>query len=122
MDNFDKHFKNLVKGIPDHKFKHYNDALGCMIYSKEHYKAEMKARNIVPYEMVEETADKWHRDNKRDYEKSDKCRGLINFFKDVARRRNGYIDYSEYPKVVKELKSMGVDLERDINQFLSTAI
>ena len=47
-DMFDKAFKIHTRGMEDHEFKHFNESMGCMIYSKEHYKHEMKKRGMAP--------------------------------------------------------------------------
>ena len=58
-DLFDKAFKKHTSGIEDHQFRHYNNSMGCMIYSKKHYKDEMLKRGMVPYEECERLAQEW---------------------------------------------------------------
>ena len=62
-DYFEKIFKSMTKGVEEHTFRHFNNAMGIMIYGKEHYKNEMKKRRMVPYEEAERLADKWDKDN-----------------------------------------------------------
>ncbi len=62
---FDKIFKSMTRGIESHNFRHYNNAMGCMIYNKEHYKSEMKKRRMVPYEETERLAEEWDKKNPR---------------------------------------------------------
>ena len=119
MKTFETHFKNLTRGIEDHQFKHYNNAMGCMIYGKEHYKKELRQRGMVPFEMAEELSDRYEKDHKRkEYELSPKARKLINFFKEKCLENGGYIRMGDYPKAVRELKNMGMDFERDLNKYM----
>ena len=62
-DYFDKIFKEHTRGREDHEFRHFNHAMGIMIYSKEHYKWEMKKRRMVPYEETERLAEKWDKEH-----------------------------------------------------------
>jgi len=62
---FDKIFKEHTRGIEEHNFRHYNHAMGCMIYNKAHYKAEMKKRRMVPYEETERLAEQWDKKHPR---------------------------------------------------------
>jgi len=120
--SFETHFKNLCKGIPDHKFKHFNDALGCWVYSKAHYKALLKERRMAPMDMIEELAEGWEKKNtNKKYEMTAKGRDLIRKMKDIAHDNNGYIKYSDYPKIVEELRTMGVHLDLDIEAFKTEA-
>lgn len=59
----DSSIKKLSKGMKDHKFRHFNEALGIMIYSKEHYIVEMKKRRMLPYDACHELADNWDKAN-----------------------------------------------------------
>lgn len=112
MKSFNKHFKGLTQGIPDHKFKHYNSAMGIMIYSKEHYKSEMKARRMVPVDMAEELSEKWEKENPhKDYVISEEGRKLIGYFKGAARK--GMITLGEHPKAVKALEDLGMSFDMD---------
>ncbi len=112
MKGFDKHFQDLTRGIEDHRFKHYNNAMGKMIYSKAHYLHEMKAGGYVPVDMAEEMSEKWEKDNKsKPYELSKQGRDLIKHFKGCA--RNGMIKLGEYPEAVKELESLGMSFDTE---------
>jgi len=62
-DYFDKIFKEHTRGREDHEFRHFNNAMGIMIYNKEHYKLEMKKRRMVPYDEAERLAEKWDKNN-----------------------------------------------------------
>jgi hypothetical protein len=118
MKTFETHFKNLTKGMEDHEFKHYNHAMGCYIYSKEHYLSEMKRRGLVPLEMVEELKERHEKLNpKKEYELSDEARDLINYFKNVSRK--GFITLGEHPKAVRKMEELGLDFFRDINKFIN---
>ena len=62
-DLFDKAFDRHTKGIPDYQFRHYNTAMGCFIYNKDHYKHEMIRRGLVPYEESLRLAEKWDKEH-----------------------------------------------------------
>ncbi len=77
-DYFDEIFRKHTRGIEDHKFRHYNNALGMWIYSKAHYKHEMKKRGLVPYDEAERLAEKWDKENPhQDYTLSEGAREII---------------------------------------------
>lgn len=112
MKNFDQHFRNMTRGIPDHEFKHYNEAMGCQIYSKDHYKAEMLRRGMVPADMAEDLSDKWEKDNpRREYEMSEEGRHLIHYFKSAARK--GMITLGNHPKAVEAMKRLGMSFDTE---------
>jgi len=64
--------KKISGRMEDHKFRHYNEALGMMIYSKEHYIHEMKKRRMLPFEECEELAERWESNNEKNYKPYDK--------------------------------------------------
>lgn len=76
---FEKAFKQMTSGIEDHQFIGYNDALHCHIYSKEHYKHEMKRRRMLPSDLCQDLADEWDYQNKdKEYDElSPKARSII---------------------------------------------
>lgn len=114
MKSFDKHFSNMTRGLEDHQFKHYNHALGCYIYSKEHYKHEMKKQGQVPQSMAEEMREDWEKRNpNREYKTSKKCHQLINHMTSQSKSNNGMIRLGDHPKVVKEMESMGMSFDMD---------
>lgn len=80
---FDRVFAKMTRGIEDHNFKHFNRAIGCYIYSKEHYKYEMKKRRLVPYDAAEQFADEWDKANPhKDYDSiSPKAMDIIRSLK-----------------------------------------
>jgi hypothetical protein len=122
MKTFQTHFKNMTRGMEDHQFRHYNNALGCMIYSKEHYLHELKKQGMVPVDMAEERVERWEKNHgHKDYIASEKAHRLIEFFKNKCREQGGYIKFGDYPKAVAELKSMGMDFERDLDKFKKEA-
>jgi hypothetical protein len=60
---FDRVFAKFTKGIEDHQFIHYNNSMGIHIYGKEHYKAEMKARRMIPSGIMEKFAEDYDKEN-----------------------------------------------------------
>lgn len=105
----DKHFGHLE----DHQYKHYNEAMGCMIYSKEHYVHEMEKRRMVPVDIGEDMARDWDKKNPQK-----KCEGLSPKAEEIIRAlkmqsKNGYIVLGEYPKAVKALEELGMTFDQD---------
>ncbi len=85
---FEKSWKAFTSNKEEHTFKHYNNSLGMMIYSKEHLKAEMRQRRMLPMEVCEGLAEEWDRKNeyKRNegYKPSDKAMDVIKNIKCLA--------------------------------------
>lgn len=68
----EKSLKKACRGMEDHQFRHYNNSLDMMIYSKEHYIHEMKKRRMLPFEECEGLAEKWESRNEKNYKPYDK--------------------------------------------------
>lgn len=64
--------KKMSGKMEDHQFRHFNESLGIMIYSKEHYIHEMKKRRMLPFEECEYLAEKWESKNEKGYKPYDK--------------------------------------------------
>lgn len=60
---FEKAFKELTRGIEEKDYHHFNRSMGIQIYSKDHYKFEMKKRRMVPSDYMEALAEQWDKDN-----------------------------------------------------------
>lgn len=113
----DKYFGHLE----DHKYKHYNETLGCMIYSKEHYINELSKRNMVPYEIGLDLASQWDKKNpQKEYKGlSRKASDIIRALKMQA--KNGYIRLGDYPKAVKALEELGMSFDMEkTNEITNT--
>lgn len=94
----------------NHKYKHYNRAMGKWIHSKEHYEHEMKKGGYITYDECEKRAAKWDKDHPRhEYTLSPKAEDLIKSVKLTA--KHGYIRLADYPKIVEELKKMGMSFD-----------
>lgn len=88
---FEKAFKAMCSKRQDHEFKHFNVAMGIHIHDKEHYKREMKARHMLPYEQVEELAEQWDREHPhKEYKLSSKAEDIIRSLK-LSSDKNGNI-------------------------------
>ena len=57
--NVDKFFGHME----EHQYRHYNSSLGCYIYSKNHFIHEMNKHRMVPYQIAEEMAQEWDKNN-----------------------------------------------------------
>jgi len=118
MKSFDYHIKESTKGMEDHEFRHYNRSLGMMIYSKEHYIHELKKRNLVPDSMAEELRESYiKRNGRKEYKTSPKARSIISELKNCS--RNGMIHLGEHPKLVKAMKEIGLDYERNYEELIN---
>ena len=93
----------------DHKYKHYNRALGCKIESKKHYEYEMKRRGMVSKEVGDELARQREerRANVPKAELSDKAREIIQ----VAKRhsdKKGRVKFDD--NTIEAMKELGVGI------------
>ncbi len=85
---FDNSWRKFTSNKEDHTFRHYNNSLGMMIYSKEHLKIEMKKRRMFPMEVCEGLAEEW--DKKKEkydrgrFDPSEKAMRIINGIKMLA--------------------------------------
>ena len=120
MKSFDHHVKEMTRGVEDHQFRHFNRSMGIMIYNKEHYIHELKKRNMMPDNMVEELREDYIKRNKRKgYELSPKARGIINHLSSLRGRNKGMIRLCEYPKLVEAMKEVGLDYERNYEELIN---
>lgn len=103
---FDKEFEKMTRGIEDHNFRHFNHSMGLYIYSKEHYKHEMKKRNMIPYDMAERMAETWDKEHPRKQtdKVSPKAMDIIRSLK-LTCDKNGNISMGN--RTVKALKEIG---------------
>jgi len=105
---FDKSMKKMSKGMEEHQFRHYNNALGMMIYSKEHYIHEMKKRRMLPYEVCQGLAEQWDKRNEKKYQPYDrlspKSEGIIKSLKLTA-DKHGNVKLGD--RAVNALREIG---------------
>lgn len=115
--NFNKAFDIHTRGIEDHQFRHYNNSMGCMIYSKEHYKHEMRRRNMVPYDIAEEMAEEYDRNNPRkEYDElSPKAMDIIRSLKQTADKHGNLILGNRAIKALQEIGAMPVESDENIH-------
>lgn len=104
----EKSLKKLFRGREDHEFRHYNDALGMMIYSKEQYIHEMKKRRMLPSDSCEELAEKWDARNEKNYKPYDdlnpKAKSIVTSLK-LSADRNGNIRLGD--RAINALREIG---------------
>jgi hypothetical protein len=105
---FEKSFKSLCRGREDHEFRHFNNSLNMMIYSKEHYISEMRKRRMLPIDTCEELAEKWESRNEKNYKPyenlSAKPSAIIKSLK-LSADRNGNIRLGD--RAINALKEIG---------------
>ena len=119
MKDFDHYFNKMTKGIEDHEFRHFNRAMGIMIYSKEHYKKELLRRRMLPDDMLEDARDEYFKKNKRKgYDLSPKAREILSHLESLKGRNKGMIKLCEYPKLVEVMKEIGLDYTRDYSEMI----
>ena len=120
MKKFEHHLNEMTKGLEDHQFRHYNRSLGMMIYSKEHYIQVLKERRMVPDSMAQDLREDYESKNqKKGYELSPKAKGILTHLESLRGRSKGMIKLSEYPKLVKAMKEVGLDYERSYEEYLT---
>lgn len=100
--------KKMSGRMEEHQFRHWNDALGMMIYSKEHYFHEMKKRRMLPFDICEELAERWESKNEKNYQPYDKLSpradGIVRSLKLTADRK-GNIKLSD--RAITALREIG---------------
>jgi len=111
-DIFDKAFNRHVRGVEDHHFHHYNGSMGIQIYSKAHYKHEMKMRGMVPYDVAEQSAQDWDNKNKpKEFDSlSPKAESIIRSIKQTADK---YGNIKLGGRAIKALEEMGAIQSRN---------
>jgi len=115
---FDEIFKRHTRGIEDHQFRHFNESMGVMIYSKEHYKWEMKKRGMVPYEEAEKLADDWDKKNpQKDYgDLSSGAKEIIQSLKLTADSNGNIVLGGRAIKALQEIGAIGkADLAQEVS-------
>jgi len=113
----DSSIRELSKGMEDHEFHHFNDALGMMIYSKEHYIVEMKKKRMLPYDACHELADNWDKQNahKPMQRLSEKANSIIESLKCTADKK-GNIKLGD--RAINALIEIGaITRTRDVSDF-----
>lgn len=105
---FEKSMKKMCKSIEDHQFRHFNNSLGTMIYSKKHYIHEMKKHRMLPYDICENIAEKWESRREKNYkpydELSPQADGIIRSLK-LCADKNGNIKLGG--RAVNALRKIG---------------
>jgi hypothetical protein len=98
--------KKMSSSMEDHEFRHYNNSLDMMIYSKEHYIQEMKKRRMLPFDVCEGLAEKWEKKNHKGpiTELSPKADRIIRSLKLTADRK-GNIKLSD--RAINALREIG---------------
>jgi len=117
-DYFDKIFKSMTKNMEDHSFRHFNNAMGIMIYNKEHYKIEMKKRRMVPYEESERLAEEWDKKNpKKDYgDLSPRAQEIIQSLKMSADSKGNIVLGGRAIEALQEIGAIGkADVAREVS-------
>ena len=98
--------KKMSSSMEEHEFRHYNNSLDMMIYSKEHYIQEMKKRRMLPYDVCEGLAEQWESKNNTGpiTELSPKADRIIRSLKLTADRK-GNIKLSD--RAINALREIG---------------
>jgi hypothetical protein len=100
-----------IKTFEDYKYNHYNNALGCQIYSKEHYEHEMKRQGMIPYDQAAELAEEYDRKNQpKDFKISEKALDIVRSLK-LSSPDNDHIKIEKGGKAWRALKDMGVNFD-----------
>lgn len=102
---YEKSLAKHVKHIPDHDFKHYNDALGKQINSKAEYLAEMRRGHFVPYDLTRKWAEDFDRKHQlKGYKPSKKAIDIIRSLQMTA-DKDGNISLGG--RALKALREIG---------------
>lgn len=103
---FDKVFNRAFGRIEDYRFRGYNEALGCFVESKAHYKRLLKQRGLVPFQEAERLAEEFDHKNcrKQELELSPKAQDIIRSLKLTA-DKNGNIKLGD--RAIQALMEIG---------------
>ena len=105
----DKQFNKYFGHIEEHKFNHYNRALGCKVESKEHFKYLLDKGGYVPSELGNQMAEKAREMNTKKYDGlSDKSMKFLHQVKDMADSKGNIEPGSRF---IKGLEEHGVRVE-----------
>jgi hypothetical protein len=117
-DWFDKAFRKMTVGREDHEFTHFNSALGCHVYGKEHYKKLMKSRRMLPYDTAQSLADDWDKENpKKEYgDLSPRAANIIKSLKLTADSKGNIVLGNRAIKALQDIGAMG-NLEHAPEQY-----
>lgn len=103
---FDKIFKQLCRGREDHEFHHFNSSMGIWIYSKEHYKREMKQRRMVPYDEAERLAEKYDKEHPhKDY--GDLSEGAMDVIRSLKMSADSHGNIKLGGRAIEALQEIG---------------
>ncbi len=103
-----------IHTFEEHKYRHFNKALGCMIYSKEHYDREMKRRGLVPLDKAEAMAEEFDRKHRRK-EYDGLSLTATEIIKSLKLKANkGHIRIEPGSRAFLALKELGVCFDKDI--------
>jgi hypothetical protein len=109
-----KHFGHLE----DHAYKHFNNALGCKVESKEHFKHLLESGNFIPYDQACSQADS-NRDKQQYKGISEKAKKFCHTVAQQADKKGNIawsdrlikgmkeevnLDYSYYTKLPKHFQ------------------
>ena len=99
----DKYVRSLH--MEDHEFKHFNEALGVQVDSKEHYKKLMLKGGFIPYEEAIKMTilDKKGR---TEYKPSPLLKSFLKHLYSKPKTKNGEIKLSD--KEIDTMKELGV--------------
>ena len=108
-DYFDKIFKQLSRGREDHEFRGYNNAMGIWIHGKEHYKAEMKKRRMVPIDEAQRLAEEYDKKHPhKEYgELTPKAREVIESLRLTADKHGNIVLGGRAIEALREIGAIG---------------
>lgn len=85
---FDRAFNKAFGRIEDYRFIGWNNALGCFVKSKEHYRRILKDRGLLPFDGAEALAEEYKSKAERNRlpELSEKSRAIIRALREHKRK------------------------------------
>lgn len=92
--------------MEDHQYRHFNKSLNCMVEGKEHFIKLLERGKLVPFDMAQQLADEYDKNNPRkDYVLSAKAREIINAIKLTA-DKDGHIQLGN--RAIRALREVGL--------------
>jgi hypothetical protein len=102
----DKFIKSL--NMEDHEFKHFNDALGVQVDSKEHYKGLLLKGGFIPYEEAIKIALTTKK-SRKEYRASPLLKSFLRHLYSKPKTKNGEIKLSG--RELETMRELGVNFD-----------
>jgi len=100
----------------EHTYHHYNRALGCRVYGKDHYKKLMAEGGFIPYEQAQKiAAEARSRNSPKEYKTDPELLKFLNQIKLTADSK-GNVKLGS--RAIQRMKEFGVNFNQQLPDHL----